>query len=292
MATPEQDTYHVMKGEDAELQDVSVSGDLNVTGTATFSGAHVHAGDLTGATVNATGDTSASDNAAMGYTAAEGLILTGQGSTNDVTIKNDADAEVMGVLTGTTTADFKGIVTATTFEPDGDTAAADNAAIGYAAADGIVITGQGSTNDITLRNDADAEVMGVPTGTTNAIFPGNVQQHGNEAITATADGTGTGLITANSRFVTATSDTGTKQISLPAAVVGDEIDILVLGAACELISAVAGHQVNQVTVGATNELALTQDSLYTCRYVAANNWIVRGFTKLGADEGALVPDGL
>jgi len=36
----------------------------------------------------ATGDTAAGDNAAMGYTAAEGLILTGQGSTNDVTVFN------------------------------------------------------------------------------------------------------------------------------------------------------------------------------------------------------------
>ena len=51
--------------------------------------------------VSVTTDTSAGDDAAMGYTAAEGLILTGQGSTNDVTIKNDADVEVCGVPTGT-----------------------------------------------------------------------------------------------------------------------------------------------------------------------------------------------
>ena len=38
-------------------------------------------------TVSATSDTAAGDDAAMGYTSAEGLILTGQGSTNDVTIK-------------------------------------------------------------------------------------------------------------------------------------------------------------------------------------------------------------
>jgi hypothetical protein len=68
---------------------------LAVTGTADVSG------DFTAGKVNADGDTSAGDNAAMGYTAAEGLILTGQGSTNDVTIKNDADAEVLSVPTGT-----------------------------------------------------------------------------------------------------------------------------------------------------------------------------------------------
>ena len=46
------------------------------------------------------GDTSAGDKAAMGYTASEGLILTGQGSTDDITIKNDADTTVVNVATG------------------------------------------------------------------------------------------------------------------------------------------------------------------------------------------------
>ena len=67
---------------------------LTVTGTADVSG------DFTAGTVNADSDTAASDNAAMGYTAAEGLILTGQGSTNDYTIKNDADLPVIVNPTG------------------------------------------------------------------------------------------------------------------------------------------------------------------------------------------------
>jgi len=71
----------------------------------------VFSSDVTGLTINATGDTAASDNAAIGYTAAEGLILTGQGSTNDITIKNDADADVLTVATGGTTAAFLGDVT-------------------------------------------------------------------------------------------------------------------------------------------------------------------------------------
>jgi trimeric autotransporter adhesin len=57
----------------------------------------LNSGDLSSA-----GDTSAGDAAAIGYTAAEGLILTGQGSTSDVTIKNDADATVLSIPTGTT----------------------------------------------------------------------------------------------------------------------------------------------------------------------------------------------
>ena len=62
----------------------------------------VFSSDVTGLTVNATGDTSAGDNAAIGYTAGEGLILTGQGSTDDITIKNDADTTVLNVATGAT----------------------------------------------------------------------------------------------------------------------------------------------------------------------------------------------
>ena len=63
-------------------------------------------GDITGGGIHVTGDTAAADNAALGYTAAEGLILTGQGSTSDVTIKNDADGTVLSIPTGTTTARF------------------------------------------------------------------------------------------------------------------------------------------------------------------------------------------
>ena len=57
-------------------------------------------------TINASADTSAGLLAAMGYTATEGLILTGQGSTNDVTIKNDADADGVKIPTGTTDFDI------------------------------------------------------------------------------------------------------------------------------------------------------------------------------------------
>jgi hypothetical protein len=58
-------------------------------------------GDISGGTINATSDTAAGDNAAIGYTATEGLILTGQGSTSDLTVKNDADETVFSIPTGT-----------------------------------------------------------------------------------------------------------------------------------------------------------------------------------------------
>jgi hypothetical protein len=124
------------------------------------------------------------------------------------------------------------------------------------------------------------------------VQPMDLDDAAASAVTATANGLTTGLIPASASYVVATSANAAHQISLPAAEVGKEIKILVVGAACELISAVAAHQVNEVVVGATNEAALVQDALYTCKYVAANKWIVTGETKLGARIAAIVPDAL
>jgi hypothetical protein len=124
------------------------------------------AGDLTVAsTVKPLGDTAADDLAAFGYTSVLGAILTGQGSTNDVTLVNDADATVLSVPTGSLDVTVAG-----TIQPLGDTSASDIAAVGYTDVLGLILTGQGSTNDVTLVNDADAEVIGIATGTTVANF--------------------------------------------------------------------------------------------------------------------------
>ena len=128
-----------------------------------------------------TGDTSAGDAAALGYTSAEGIIVTGQGSTSDVTLKNDADGTVLTIPTGTTNVDIVGDLTAGTLNADGDTAAGDNAAIGYTAAEGLILTGQGSTNDVTIKNDADADVLEIPTGTTNVTIAGALDVGGAKA---------------------------------------------------------------------------------------------------------------
>tara|TARA_R110000796_G_scaffold56140_1_gene130328 strand:- start:3745 stop:5127 length:1383 start_codon:yes stop_codon:yes gene_type:complete len=158
---------------------VTMAGTLGVTGKVTGSA------DVQGTNFIATGDTAAGDLANVGYTSVLGAIITGQGSTNDVTLVNDADATVLGIPTGTTNVDIVGVATATTFEPDGDTAAGDNAAIGYTAAEGLILTGQGSTNDVTIKNDADADVIEIPTGTTNVTVAG--QLNGGTIILAETD---------------------------------------------------------------------------------------------------------
>lgn len=128
-------------------------------------------------------------------------------------------------------------------------------------------------------------------GEVDALNSVSLQVRG-QAVTATVGGGTTGLIPAGASFVSVTSDNADKQISLPAATVGDVIKIKVGGTGCELISAVAAHKVNDVVVGATNEAALVADAIYTAEYVATNLWIVTGETKLGARIAAIVPDAL
>tara|TARA_R100000030_G_scaffold56873_1_gene42806 strand:+ start:172 stop:1446 length:1275 start_codon:yes stop_codon:yes gene_type:complete len=85
-------------------------------------------------------------------------------------------------LTVTGTSELKNDVTVTgdvtasgTVLPTGDTAAGDAAAVGFTSAEGLILTGQGSTSDITLKNDADAIVFSVPTGTDDILFPDNAK---------------------------------------------------------------------------------------------------------------------
>ena len=211
------------------------------------SGAVTATGVITGLTVEATGDTAAGDNAAMGYTSAEGLILTGQGSTNDVTIKNDADADVLEIPTGTTNVTVTGdIIAAGTLQATGDTAAGDDAAIGYTSAEGLILTGQGSTNDVTIKNDADADVLEIPTGTTNVtvvgdiITAGTLQATGDtaagddaaigytsaEGIIITGQGSSTDVTIKNDADATVMSiATGTTQATFAGEVVAASLDI-------------------------------------------------------------------
>jgi hypothetical protein len=147
-------------------------------------------GDIIGATINADGDTSAGDNAAMGYTSGEGLILTGQGSTNDVTIKNDADTAVIQIPTGGTAVTIAGALTtggilktddtteatSTTdgsLQTDGGLSVAKDAVIGddlILLSDSCIIK-MGAGNDATLTHDGS-------TGLTIAATPISIDSTG------------------------------------------------------------------------------------------------------------------
>ena len=93
----------------------STSGALTVAG-----GAGIAAGLSVGGKLTVAGDTASSDAAAIGYTASEGIIITGQGSTSDVTIKNDDDTTVFSIATGTTNSTFAGSVSSSEFVTTSD----------------------------------------------------------------------------------------------------------------------------------------------------------------------------
>jgi len=139
-------------------------------------------GKITGTTLNATGDTAAGDNAAMGFTAAEGLILTGQGTTNDLTFKNDADASVMHVLTGTTGLVLDGALTAT----NGGSLTGTWTDLGTVTT--IDING-GSIDGTTIGASATATIAG-----TTGAFSGILSS---AAFTSTVSGSAVGITIAN-----------------------------------------------------------------------------------------------
>lgn len=172
---------------------------------------------VTDATFKPIGDTASSDLAAFGHTIVDGAILTGQGSTNDVVLKNDADGIALRIPTGATD-----VLTPGTFKPEGDTGSSDLAALGYDSTNGAILTGQGSTNDVVLKNDADAIALRIPTGTQNVHVVADLDVTGDAVVdgtqlvtgvlTATATSVHTGGITSGSNIVSdadSTDDLGT-----------------------------------------------------------------------------------
>jgi hypothetical protein len=106
-----------------------------------------------------------SDIAAAPAAGSSNIVTTG--ALNSGSITSGFGAIDNGASAITTT----GVITGGTLEATADTSAGDNAAIGYTSAEGLILTGQGSTSDITLKNDADATVFTVPTGSDDILFP-------------------------------------------------------------------------------------------------------------------------
>jgi len=99
----------------------------------------------------------------------------------------------------------------------------------------------------------------------------------NTAVTASADGTGTGAIPAGSRFVTVTSSGATQQVALPAiaaGTIGQVIHITVGSNGYELITpASSGNTINGVDSDGTNQLDVAANTTVRCTQVSATGWI-------------------
>ena len=102
-------------------------------------------------------------------TTATGLVSVGALDSGSITSGFTSIDVGAGAITTT------GVITGGTVEATTDTAAGDNAAIGYTAAEGLILTGEGSTSDITFKNDSDVTVFSIPTGTDDILFPDNAK---------------------------------------------------------------------------------------------------------------------
>ena len=155
----------------------------------TFGGALSVTGDVTSTgTVNVTGDTAAGDDASIGFTSAEGLILTGQGTTNDITIKNDADTSVIQIPTGTDDVNFT----------DDVTLKSDSAVLGFGADTDITLTHAADTG-LTLNGTFTSTGLASTTsGTSNfvaGVNAGNSIASGGNFNVCIGDEAGTALTT-------------------------------------------------------------------------------------------------
>ena len=151
-----------------------------------------------------------------------------------------------------------------------------------------------STDDVTVGDDL--VVTGLATiGETLVVTAAATftlgQQSAAVARTAPADGTGTGAIAPGTRFVAITSGNSAHIITLPAAVVGNVIEMWVGANGCELRTpAASGATINGVNSDGTNQAALPATTLVRAICVAANTWIVDIMDEAGDDIAALVPD--
>jgi len=194
--------------------------------------------------------------------------------------------------------DVTGIATAATFEPDGDTAAGDNAAIGYTAAEGLILTGQGSTNDVTIKNDADADVLEIPTGTTNVTVVGNFTASGNIATNGSQSQWSKGSdVASNSALAVGTDGnyfdvTGTTTITSINTTGGAGTVIkLHFDGACQLTHS----STNLILAGAQNFTTEAGDELEFVEYGSGTyrqtGWCLAGTIPGGGGGGAYLGEG-
>ena len=174
----------------------------SITGVASFADGSVSAPAITN-----TGDT----NTGIYFGAADTVNVT-TGGTKRIDI-DSSGLDVTGAITATST------ITGTTLEATGDTAAGDNAALGYTAAEGLILTGQGSTNDVTIKNDADADVIEIPTGTTNVTVAGTLGTGG--LITS-----GAGIVIANAGNIGSAGDADAIAIASDGVVTFSQVPVL------------------------------------------------------------------
>jgi len=164
-----------------------------------------------------------------------------------------------------------GVITGGTLEATTDTAAGDNAAIGYTSGEGLILTGQGSTSDVTIKNDADATVASIATGTTIFTMADDVFVTGRAAGTMTTDNDGSLDLAVSNNFKVTTGGDLTLTFTNPA--IGQSGNILFINASNHTISAHASILINAdvlTAISASGSYHLT----YYATATSGNNTIL------------------
>ncbi len=155
----------------------------------------------------------------------------------------------------------------------------------------------GGTPYVLYLSSTNNEAIWVDSGKVQVdetIFATGGVQSGAVEVTADAEASQV-TIPAGARFVNVTSDTATKVICLPTAVLGNMIDIYCGATGCELQTlATTNSLINGVDCDGSNELAITAGKLYHLECVAVSGstgtWIAWAQSAAGAAEATLVPD--
>lgn len=115
-----------------------------------------------------------------------------------------------------------------------------------------------------------------------------------EALTSTADGTGTGAMSGNASHAIVTSAGAANQISLPAssaALLGKQFTIWVGANGFELITPAASNAtINNIDSDGTNQADIGANTLSRLTLVTTNTWILENLSNLGAVNTAIIPD--
>jgi len=197
--------------------------------------------------------------------AGSGSIVT-TGALNSGSITSGFGAIDNGASAITTT----GVITGGTLEATTDTAAGDNAAIGYTAAEGLILTGQGSTSDVTIKNDADADVLSIATGTTILTVSNDVNVVGRATGTVTTDNDGVFDISVSNNFLCTPSGDFTLTFNNPAA--GQSGNVLLINSGGHTVAAHASVAINAAALTAI-ATAGTYHLTYYCSAASGNNTI-------------------
>jgi len=137
-------------------------------------------------------------------------------------------------------------------------------------------------------------VTGIATFTAAPVFTAQPSAQA-EAVTATADGLTTGLITTGKTHIAITCDTATKQVTLPAALAGMTMHLSIAATGCEIITPASSNEtINGVDAdGGTYELAMPANSYICAECVVDGQWVAHGWALATPQtQLTLVPDGV